>query len=130
MVMGAPEVSSLSSPDQAYLDQLDRLAPVLARHGMSTNLMAPAGRVPSLRVVNPAAPALAEDVYAGCCEDGSWWFWWSWAERIAAATELERAAAAGRARPGRATRQLSTRRQPRRRRRGLTGPGGCTGRRK
>ena len=92
MVMGAPQVSSLSPPDQAYLDQLDRLAPVLAQHGMATNLMAPAGRVPSLRVINPAAPALAEDVYAGCCEDGSWWFWWSWAERIAAATELERAA--------------------------------------
>ena len=92
MVMGAPEVSSLSSPDQAYLDQLDRLAPVLARHGMSTNLVAPAGRVPSLRVINPAAPALAEDVYAAYCEDGSWWFWWSWAERIAAAAELERAA--------------------------------------
>ena len=48
--------------------------------------------MPSLRVVNPAAPALAEDVYAGYCEDGSWWFWWSWAERIAAASELERAA--------------------------------------
>jgi hypothetical protein len=91
MVMGA-QVSSLSPPDQAYLDQLDRLAPVLAQHGMATNLMAPAGRVPSLRVINPAAPALAEDVYAGCCEDGSWWFWWSWAERIAAATELDRAA--------------------------------------
>ena len=62
---------------------------MLAQHGMATNLMAPAGRVPSLRVINPAAPALAEDVYAGCCEDGSWWFWWSWAERIAAATELD-----------------------------------------
>ena len=48
MVMGAPQVSSLSPPDQAYLDQLDRLAPVLAQHGMATNLMAPAGRVPSL----------------------------------------------------------------------------------
>jgi hypothetical protein len=92
MVMGTPHVSSLSPPDQAYLDQLDRLAPELAKQGMTTNLMAPAGRVPSLRVANPAAPALAEDVYAGCCEDGSWWFWWSWAERIAVATELECAA--------------------------------------
>ena len=43
MVMGAPQVSSLSPPDQAYLDQLDRLAPVLAQHGMTTNLMAPGG---------------------------------------------------------------------------------------
>ena len=33
MVMGAPQVSSLSPPDQAYLDQLDRLAPELAKHG-------------------------------------------------------------------------------------------------
>ena len=44
-------------------------------------------------VLNQLAPAYrAEDVYAGCCEDGTWWFWWSWAERIAAATELDRAA--------------------------------------
>src|ERR1700709_1530534 len=93
MAIGAPHVSSsLSPPDQAYLDQLDRLAPVLARQGMTTNLMAPAGRVPSLRVVNPAAPALDEEGRGGCWEGGRWWFWWSWAERIAAATELERAA--------------------------------------
>src|ERR1700722_17625539 len=65
MVMGAPQESSLSPPDQAYLDQLDRLAPVLAQHGMATNLMAPAGRVPSLPAVNPAAPALAGDGDAG-----------------------------------------------------------------
>jgi hypothetical protein len=48
--------------------------------------------VPSLQVVNPAAPALAEDVYAGCCEDGSWWFWWSWAERIASGEDMAGAA--------------------------------------
>ena len=93
MVMGANRASALSPPDQAYTDQLDRLAAALARPGMTTHLMAPPGRVPSLRVVNEAAPALAEDVYAGCCEDGSWWFWWSWAERIAAATDLDAAAA-------------------------------------
>jgi hypothetical protein len=92
MVMGAQQADALSLPDQAYTDRLDRLAPALARRGMKTHLLAPPGRVPSLRAVNPAAPALAEDVYAGCCEDGSWWFWWSWAERIAAATDLEDAA--------------------------------------
>ncbi|MGP7998727.1 MAG: hypothetical protein ACLPKI_15630 [Streptosporangiaceae bacterium] len=81
-----------SGPDQACTDRLDQLAPALAQHGMSTSLLAPAGRVPSLRVVNPSAPALAEDVYAGCCEDGSWWFWWSWAERISAASDLNQAA--------------------------------------
>jgi hypothetical protein len=92
MVMGADQASALSRPDQACTDQLERLTPVLARHGMTTNLVAPPGRVPSLRVLNPATPALAEDVYADRCEDGSWWFWWSWAERISAAGDLEQAA--------------------------------------
>jgi hypothetical protein len=92
MVMGADQASALSRPDQACTDQLERLTPVLARHGMTINLVAPPGRVPSLQVLNPAAPALAEDVYADRCEDGSWWFWWSWAERISAAGDLEQAA--------------------------------------
>ncbi|HTT52872.1 MAG TPA: hypothetical protein VMH35_15870 [Streptosporangiaceae bacterium] len=81
-----------SAPAQACTDRLDQLAPALAQHGMTTSLLAPDGRVPSLRVVNPSAPALAEDVYAGCCADGSWWFWWSWAERISAASDLNQAA--------------------------------------
>jgi hypothetical protein len=42
--------------------------------------------------VNPSASALAEDVYAGRGQDGLWWFWWSWAERIAAGEDLEGAA--------------------------------------
>ena len=85
--------SAAAGPTQACADRLDQLGPALAARGMAASLVTPAGRVPSLRVVNPAAPALAEDVYAGCCEDGSWWFWWSWAERIAAATDLDQAAA-------------------------------------
>ncbi len=112
MVMGAQRARTLSppssasaaaspdtaSPDtasstQACADRLDQLGPALAVRGMTASLVTPAGRVPSLRVVNPAASALAEDVYAGCCEDGSWWFWWSWAERIAAASDLDQAAA-------------------------------------
>jgi hypothetical protein len=77
----------------AHLDRLEGLAEVLAHHGLRTSLMAPPGRVPSLHVVNPAAAALAEDVYAGRCQDGTWWFWWSWAERIAAWDDLDGAAA-------------------------------------
>jgi hypothetical protein len=94
-----PEVSpaEVSPPEtggaQACADRLDQLGPALTACGMTASLVTPAGRVPSLRVVNPAAPALAEDVYAGCCADGSWWFWWSWAERIAAASDLDQAAA-------------------------------------
>ena len=92
MVMGAQRAPA-AAPGQACTDRLDQLAPALARRGMTASLLAPADRVPSLRVVNPAAPALAEDVYAGCCEDGSWWFWWSWAERIATASDPDQAAA-------------------------------------
>jgi hypothetical protein len=55
-------------------------------------VMAPPGRVPSLYVVNPAARALEENVYAGRCSDGMWWFWWSWAERIGIADDLDHAA--------------------------------------
>ena len=77
---------------QTNLARLEGLAKVLTNHGMRTRLMTPPGRVPSLHVVNPGASALAEDVYAGRGQDGLWWFWWSWAERIAAGEDLEGAA--------------------------------------
>ena len=76
----------------AYLDRLEGLAEVLARHGLRARLMTPAGRGPSLHVINPAAAALAEDIYAGPGQDGVWWFWWSWAERIAVSDDLAAAA--------------------------------------
>jgi hypothetical protein len=65
---------------------------VLASHGLRARVITPPGRVPSLHVVNPTAAVLAEDVYAGRGQDGRWWFWWSWAEQIAAETDLEGAA--------------------------------------
>jgi hypothetical protein len=77
---------------QTNLARLQGLAEVLSRHGLRARLMTPPGRVPSLHVVNPSASALAEDVYAGRGQDGLWWFWWSWAERIAAGEDLEGAA--------------------------------------
>ena len=77
----------------AYLSRLEGPAEVLSHHGLRASLMAPPGRVPSLHVVNPAASVLAEDVYTGRGQDGTWWFWWSWAERIASGEDLEGAAA-------------------------------------
>jgi hypothetical protein len=77
---------------QAYLSRLEGLAEVLSHRGLRASLMAPPGRVPCLHVVNPAASVLAEDVYTGRGQDGTWWFWWSWAERIAAGDDLEGAA--------------------------------------
>jgi hypothetical protein len=77
-----------------FLERLESLAEELARHGLSTRLMAPAGRVPSLHVVNPQASRLAEDVYVGRSQDGLWWFWWPWAERIAPGDDTRGAATA------------------------------------
>src|SRR6266487_2631260 len=76
-----------------YTDRLERLAGELAKHGLVTRLLTPAGRVPSLHVVNPAVSRLAEDVYVGRSQDGRWWFWWPWAERIAPGDQLAAAAA-------------------------------------
>jgi hypothetical protein len=78
---------------QANLARLQGLAVVLAQHGLRARVMTPPGRVPSLHVVNPRAAVLAEDVYAGRGQDGRWWFWWSWAEQIAADEDVEDAAA-------------------------------------
>ena len=93
----AESLEALSSgPAQvlhAYLSRLKGLAEVLSRHGLRANLVAPPGRVPSLHVVNPDASVLAEDVYIGRGQDGTWWFWWSWAERITSGEDLDGAAA-------------------------------------
>jgi hypothetical protein len=72
---------------------LEKLADELTGRGMEAWLMAPPGRVPSLYVTNPGARALEENVYVGCGQDGIHWFWWSWAERISIADDLDLAAA-------------------------------------
>jgi hypothetical protein len=79
--------------NEANLAKLEGLAELLVRRGWRARIMTPSGRVPSLHVVNPVAGALAEDVYAGRGQDGLWWFWWSWAERIALSEDVEAAAA-------------------------------------
>jgi hypothetical protein len=84
--------SGAEQQPQHFLDRLDGLAEELGRRGMQATLMAPAGRVPSLHVVNPAASRLAEDVYVGRSQDGLWWFWWPWAERIAPGDDVCEAA--------------------------------------
>jgi hypothetical protein len=60
--------------------------------GLEASTFAPDGRFPRLTVRHPAGEAA--DVYAWRGQDGGWWFWWPWAERIAPGAEPERAAAA------------------------------------
>ena len=92
--MTAEAQETREDPDspRAYLGRLEGLAEAISQQGLQARLVTPPGRVPSLHVVNPAASALAEDIYAGRCQDGQWWFWWSWAERIAAGDDLAEAA--------------------------------------
>ena len=76
----ATSMSGASPAWQANLARLEGLAEVLAHHGLRARLMTPPGGLPSLHVVARGT-------------DGIWWFWWSWAERIAASEDLEGAAA-------------------------------------
>ena len=73
---------------------LDKLAEELTSRGLEAWLMAPPGRVPSVYITNPGARALEENVYANQGKDGLWWFWWSWAERISMADDLNATASA------------------------------------
>jgi hypothetical protein len=71
---------------------LDKLAEELNHRGLEAWLMAPPGRVPSVYITNPGARALEENVYANQGKDGLFWYWWSWAERISLADDLDAAA--------------------------------------
>jgi hypothetical protein len=78
---------------QEFVDRLEGLAAELGKCGLQARLVTPNARVPSLHVVNPVLSRLAEDVYVGRSQDGLWWFWWPWAERIARGDEIGEAAA-------------------------------------
>ena len=80
------------SEEHAEIVYLDKLAEELTHRGLEAWLMTPPGRVPSVYVVNPVARALEDNVYAVRGTDGLWWFWWSWAERIAVADDVDQAA--------------------------------------
>src|SRR5258708_4470885 len=89
MTVGAEQIRVATD---VQLEHLERLGEELERRGMQVRAVLPAGRVPSLYVVNPEARALEEHIYAGCGTDGGWGLWRSWAGRISP-TE-DRAAAA------------------------------------
>jgi hypothetical protein len=84
-------VESTGNHEYVYLD---KLAEELTHRGMEAWVMTPSGRMPSVYVVNPAARALEDNVYVVRGQDGLWWFWWSWAERIAIVDDLDLAATA------------------------------------
>lgn len=74
--------------------RLNVLAAELAAQGWTARLSTPRGRPPSLHAVNPepGAAALSEHIYAQPGPNGTWMYWWPWAEPIAG-TAPEAAAA-------------------------------------
>ena len=66
----------------ADTEHLGRLAEELAKRGLAVTL-APDSDRPALEIVNPGVRMLSERVSV---ESG--WFWWAWAERIAAVDDV------------------------------------------
>ena len=77
----------------AALAALEPLAARLRAEGWRTGLQAPPGHLPVLEVANPGMPMLADTITARPDGDGQWWLWWSWAQRIAPAADLDLATA-------------------------------------
>jgi hypothetical protein len=88
MAMHDPRTDSADA-----IARLDALATELDSHGWTSSVQAPTGRTPRLHARNPepGAAALSESIYAQPRADGTWSYWWPWAEPIA---ETAKAAAA------------------------------------
>jgi hypothetical protein len=84
---------SADADPEAAIAVLENLASRLATDGWQVRLHAPPDRRPMLHVANPAVAFLSDLVTAGQGKDGQWWVWWSWAERISPAEDLDQAAA-------------------------------------
>jgi hypothetical protein len=72
-------------------ERLEALAENLAGRGFHAHVMQAHGQVCAC-VSNRSAPQLSKTIYAAPAADGSWWFWWSWADRIALVSDIETAA--------------------------------------
>lgn len=72
--------------DAAALKHLADLEAVLLTAGLRVTRASRDGHTPPHLSVSAGVPQLAEQIY---CEpaEGDWWFWWSWAERIAPVTD-------------------------------------------
>ncbi|KAB2352166.1 hypothetical protein [Actinomadura rudentiformis] len=74
------------------LAALEDLGQSLARHGHLT-MMVTAGTGPRLEVLHRTEPGRSGTIVCQRDADGTAWFWWTWADRIAPARDLDRAAA-------------------------------------
>jgi hypothetical protein len=67
---------------------LEPLAAALIKRGLLASVTRIGDGPSFIDVVNRDAPDLAESIFAAQ-SSGDWWFWWSWAERIAPAKDIE-----------------------------------------
>jgi uncharacterized protein with LGFP repeats len=71
--------------------QLGVLAVNLRGRGFTAQVTR-AGKRGCVGVASQSVPQLSETVYAAPADDGTWWFWWSWGDRIAPVGEVDTAA--------------------------------------
>ena len=82
--------ASVAGTARSYLEPL---AQALSTRGLLASVTRIGDGPSFIEVINRDAPDLAESIFAaqitGEQNTGEWWFWWSWAERIAPAAEIE-----------------------------------------
>jgi hypothetical protein len=83
-------MTSTEAPDTCA--QVEALAAKLSRRGFATTVVS-GGQYVGVTVLNRDAAHMADNIYAAPDRDGSWWFWWSWADRIEPIGEVDAAAA-------------------------------------
>jgi hypothetical protein len=81
--VGRPETTTTNG-----VTDLEKLAAELDGQAYAVSLITGGGRRPHLVITNRKLLQLTENIY---CAEG--WFWWSWAERIAAVSNLAAAVA-------------------------------------
>ncbi|WP_067820416.1 hypothetical protein [Actinomadura kijaniata] len=86
-----PDDTGTAALPKTRLEYLEELGDELAKRGLRVRLTLPRLQEPSLHVMNPDASVLTENILAEEGADG-WWYWWSWAERIAPARDVALAA--------------------------------------
>jgi len=77
--------ASVAGTARSYLEPL---AEALRKRGFLASVTRIGDGPSFLEVINRDAPDLAESIFAAQTT-GEWWYWWSWAERIAPAVEIE-----------------------------------------
>jgi hypothetical protein len=84
----------MTGSDTSGTAELEKLAAELDGRAYVIILETGQGKRPHLSVTNRDTAQRTEFVYAAPADDGAWWFWWGWAQRIAPADDVPAAAAA------------------------------------